>query len=183
MPLSREKCIFRGALNYFAIKRAVLGSCLTLTSAGIPMIFQGQEFLQRGWFKDSEALAWSQAESYGGILQLHKDLIAKRLDLYNEGDALTGENTEVLVLDHEAKILAISRHANGRDSFVVVFNFGNNTVYDYPVPMHNIRENAQLVFNSDARIYCDDFGDVGHGYIAGGQIVTTIGAYACLLFK
>ena len=170
-------------LNYFAIKRAVLGSCLTLTSAGIPMIFQGQEFLQRGWFKDSASLDWSQAESYGGILQLHKDLIAKRLDLYNEGDALTGKNTEVLVLDHEARILAVSRHADGRDSFIAVFNFGNNTVYDYPVPMHNIRENAQLVFNSDARIYCDDFGDVGHGYISDGQIITTIGAYACLLFK
>jgi 1,4-alpha-glucan branching enzyme len=170
-------------LNYFAVKRAVLGTCLTLTSAGIPMFFQGQEFLQCGWFQDSKSLSWHHLESYEGIVHLHKDLIAKRLNINGEGTALIGSNTQVLVLDHNARIVAISRHADGQESFIVVFNFGSQVVNDYPILMHNIRENPQLVFNSDARIYHDEFSDIGHGYVHEGKIITTIAAYSCLIFK
>lgn len=41
-------------------KRASLGLALVMTSPGIPMLFQGQEFLEDGWFQDSEPLDWSQ---------------------------------------------------------------------------------------------------------------------------
>ena len=41
-----------GADNWWATKRAVLGSALVLTSPGIPMLFQGQELLEDRWFDD-----------------------------------------------------------------------------------------------------------------------------------
>ncbi|MGA9639554.1 alpha-amylase family glycosyl hydrolase, partial [Flavobacterium sp.] len=46
--------------SFFAKKRAILGLTITLTSPGIPMLFQGQEFIEDEYFKDSEALDWTQ---------------------------------------------------------------------------------------------------------------------------
>ena len=37
--------------DWFARKRALLGSALVLTSPGIPMLFQGQELLEDRWFR------------------------------------------------------------------------------------------------------------------------------------
>ena len=175
--------IDKEGLNYFAIKRAVLGSCLTMTSAGIPMLFQGQEFLQQGWFQDCKPLNWKHVQEYAGILNLHRDLIAKRINLHQEGSGLAGAKTDVLVLDHEARIIAVSRYAEGEDPFIVVFNFGNRVITDYAIPMGNIQPNPQLIFNSDARIYHEWFGDVGHGFVRDNNIIATIGAYGCLIFK
>ncbi len=42
--------------GYYAQKRSTLGAGLVLTSPGIPMLFQGQEFLEGGWFRDT--VAW-----------------------------------------------------------------------------------------------------------------------------
>ena len=37
--------------SYYSRKRSTLGAILVFTSPAIPMIFQGQEFLQYGWFE------------------------------------------------------------------------------------------------------------------------------------
>ena len=47
------------AESYFSKKRSTLGRRLVFTAPGIPMIFQGQEFLQYGWFDASKELTWS----------------------------------------------------------------------------------------------------------------------------
>ena len=64
--------------NWWATKRAVLGSGLVLTSPGIPMLFQGQELLEDRWFDDTVSLDWEKTGTNRGILQLHRDLIALR---------------------------------------------------------------------------------------------------------
>ena len=51
------------ARNWWAKKRAVLGSALVLTSPGIPMLFQGQELLEDRWFDDTVALDWDKAST------------------------------------------------------------------------------------------------------------------------
>ena len=38
--------------SWFAQKRTTLAAALVLTAPGIPMLFQGQEFLEDGWFQD-----------------------------------------------------------------------------------------------------------------------------------
>ena len=38
----------------FARQRSTLGAALVFTAPGIPMIFQGQEFLEDGWFDDHD---------------------------------------------------------------------------------------------------------------------------------
>ena len=46
-----------------AQKRSTLGAALVFTAPGIPMLFQGQEFLQGGWFQDTVPLDWDQSET------------------------------------------------------------------------------------------------------------------------
>src|SRR5882757_9198171 len=53
--------------SYFSRKRSTLGAALVFTSPGIPMIFQGQEFLQYGWFDASKELDWSLVGAESGI--------------------------------------------------------------------------------------------------------------------
>src|SRR3954469_4576943 len=54
--------------SWHSRKRSTLGAALVMTSPGIPMIFQGQEFLEDGWFKDDRPLDWSKSSSNGGIV-------------------------------------------------------------------------------------------------------------------
>ena len=46
----------------------------SLPRPGIPMLFQGQEFLSGGWFQDTVPLDWDQTQDYRGILRLYRDL-------------------------------------------------------------------------------------------------------------
>ena len=55
-----------------------MGAVLTLTSPGIPMIFEGQEFLEDGAWHDDDPLDWAKAVTHAGILLLYRDLIALR---------------------------------------------------------------------------------------------------------
>ena len=50
--------------SWFAQKRTTLAAALVLTAPGIPMLFQGQEFLEDGWFQDSVPSGLAQV---GGV--------------------------------------------------------------------------------------------------------------------
>ena len=76
--------------NWFARKRSTLGGALVLTSPGIPMLFQGQEFLEDGFFHDDDPLDWTKTSTYAGILQLYTDLIALRLNKHGNTRGLSG---------------------------------------------------------------------------------------------
>ena len=55
--------------SWFAQKRTTLAAALVLTSPGIPMLFQGQEFLEDGWFQDSVPLDWHKSEEFSGLVR------------------------------------------------------------------------------------------------------------------
>lgn len=56
------------ARSWYAKKRTTLATGLVFTAPGIPMLFQGQEFLQKGWFQDTDPLDWSLREMHDGIV-------------------------------------------------------------------------------------------------------------------
>jgi 1,4-alpha-glucan branching enzyme len=145
--------------SWWAKKRAVLGSALVLTSPGIPLLFQGQELLEDGFFDDAVALDWEKASTNRGILRLHRDLIALRRARDGATRGLRGANVAILRADQEAKVLAMHRWMDGgpHDDTVVVLNFADRTLGDlrigFPAPGRwNVR------FNSDASTYAPDFG-------------------------
>ena len=107
--------------GWAAQKRATLGFAIALTTPGIPMLFQGQEFLEDEWFRDDVPLDWERAEQFRDIVRLGRDLIHLRRDVDGVSRGLRGEGFEVLHLDDEAKALAWARRS-GDDVAVVVVN-------------------------------------------------------------
>ncbi len=47
----------------------------------IPMIFQGQEFVEGGWFDDTTPLDWSNFPDFKGIARLYRDWIRLRRNM------------------------------------------------------------------------------------------------------
>ena len=45
--------------SYFSRKRSTLGAVMVFTAPGIPMIFQGQEILEDGFFTDEDPVDWT----------------------------------------------------------------------------------------------------------------------------
>jgi len=146
--------------SWYSRKRSTLGAALVFTSPGIPMIFQGQEFLEDQWFQDNDPIDWSKKDTYAGILAMYRDLIRLRRDWYDTTAGLSGPGVEVYHVNHNDKVLAFQRWRNGgpRDSVVVVINFSSGSFEDYELGLP--REGLwKLRFNSDWVGYSADFGD------------------------
>lgn len=141
-----------------AQKRATLGTALVLTAPGIPMLFQGQAFLEGGWFQDTRPLDWGKVDEHLGIVRLHHDLIALRRNRHGTTRGLLGPNVRVLHAHPEAKLLAYHRWMDGGpgDDVVVVVNLSATGVAGYriglpaPGPWH-------VRFNSDWEGYSGAF--------------------------
>ncbi len=146
--------------SWFARKRSTLGAALVLTSPGIPMIFQGQEFLEDRWFDDQDPLDWSKLEQFGGIHDLYRDLIQLRRNWQNQTRGLLGQEVQVHHVNNEDKLIAFHRWEEGGagDDVIVVMNFADrlydNYTIGFPRPgLWHVR------FNSDWDGYSPDFGN------------------------
>lgn len=144
--------------NFYAKKRSTLGAGIVFTAPGIPMIFQGQEFLEVGWWNDDIPLDWSKATTFGGILSLYRDLIHLRRNWFNNTRGLRGQNVNVYHVNNPDKVLAYHRWDVGGpgDDVVVVLNMANRAYDSYTLGFP--REGLWKVrFNSDWNGYSPDF--------------------------
>ncbi|WP_197454709.1 alpha-amylase family glycosyl hydrolase [Stieleria varia] len=152
--------------NWYAQKRATLGLALTMTAPGIPMLFQGQEFLEDGWFQDVDELDWEKADEHSGIIKLTSKLIQLRLNRDGNTRGMIGRHIDVFHLNHHDKVVAFRRWCDGGagDDCVVIINFANQHYeqYDFGLPAAGkwIRR-----FSSDRKIYSVDFGGNASGDI------------------
>ena len=123
------------APTWNAKKLSTLGAALVFTSPGIPMIFQGQEFLEDDWFHDQDPIDWTKKHTYSGILQLYRDLIRLRRNLDGTTGGLTGHHTNVHHVNNEDKLIAFHRWKNGgaRDDVIVVVNMANCALEGYRI--------------------------------------------------
>jgi len=148
--------------SWFAKKRSTLGAALVLTSPGIPMLFQGQEFLEDRWFHDDDPLDWEKSEKHQGVYRLYQDLIRLRRNLDGTTAGLCGHEVQVYHIDRENKVLAYVRWEgdNRQDGVVVVLNFANrpHTNYQIGLPSEGV---WQVRLNSDAVVYDEQFQDSG----------------------
>ena len=146
--------------SWFARKRSTLGAVLIFTSPGIPMIFQGQEMLEDGWFSDTRPLDWSKADSFDGIVKLYRDLIHLRKNQHGVTKGLTGGQTEILYMNEEENIIAFSRKDKGgsKDTTVVVINLANKEQKDFIIPFPEAGL-WKVRFNSDWKGYDPEFHD------------------------
>lgn len=144
--------------TWYAKKRSILGAALTMTSPGIPMLFQGQAILEDKWFHDTDPIDWERFTMFKGISKLYRDLIALRLNKFGNSAGLTGQHTEIVSVDNEAKTIVFHRWKEGgpRDVVVVVMNFSQNVAENLPVGFPG-PGNWRMRFNSDWEGYDNDF--------------------------
>jgi 1,4-alpha-glucan branching enzyme len=178
--------------NRYAVKQSTLGACLMMTAPGIPMLFQGQEFLVDQWFRDTVPIDWSRAEQYDSIVRMYRDLIALRANRSQLTAGLTGQKVQILHCNDDEKVIAFHRSKEGgpHDDVVVVLKFSDQATRDYrigfPTPGH-----WKLVFNGDAEVYGEhQDGTQAEGidteaiaYDHQGQSANVhLGAYSCLIY-
>lgn len=148
------------ANSEFALKRAILGLVLVMTAPGIPMIFQGQEFMVDKFFKDDEGLDWKQEKEHDAITKLFRQLCELRLGKRNT-EGLTGQYMSILHMNQESKILAFRRseHEDFTNSTLVVMNFSNADYTDYEIGLADASRN-ELLFNSVSKEYSAQFSEL-----------------------
>lgn len=139
-----------------AQKRATLGAALVLTAPGMPMLFQGQEFLEDEWFRDTVPLDWERAWAFRDITAMFRDLILLRRNSEGDTRGLVGEHTTLVAADEEAKLLAYVRSTGDGHHVLVAVNLSATAVQrEVELPGGHWR----VRFNSDARAYSQLFGD------------------------
>jgi 1,4-alpha-glucan branching enzyme len=123
------------AAGSFARQRSALGAALVFTAPGIPLIFQGQEFLEDRWFEDRRPLDWTKARKNKPVLELYRDLIHLRRNLCGTTAGLSGPHVYVYHVDNEYKVLAFHRWDQGgaNDDVIVVVNFANRSHEAYRI--------------------------------------------------
>jgi 1,4-alpha-glucan branching enzyme len=147
--------------NWYSKKRAALGVILTMTSPGIPMIFQGQPLLEDKWFSDDDPIDWSRLEKFSGFANLHRDIIHLRRNWFGVTRGLQGQEVQIIREDNEKKILIMHRYqdAGPKDSVVIVLNFSTETFSDYKVGFPRAGK-WHLRFNSDNAEYDPEFSNL-----------------------
>jgi len=148
------------AASYFSKKRSTLGATLVLTAPGIPLLFQGQEFLEDAYFRDEDPLDWDKLNRFQGIWLLYRDLIQLRRNWFDHTRGLRGQHLHVFHLNNADKVIAFHRWQNGgpRDDVIVLANFSNHQFPSYTMGFP--RAGAWRVrFNSDWNGYSPDFGN------------------------
>ena len=156
--------------SWFSRKRSTLGAALVFTAPGIPMLFQGQEFLEDSYFKDGEPLDWARLDWFPGINMLYRDLIRLRRNWFNTTRGLRGQYINAHHVNDADKLIAFHRWENGGagDDVVVIANFANRSYDNYTLGMPRAGR-WQVRFNSDWQGYSPDFcNHPGYDIDAGG---------------
>ncbi len=146
--------------SWFSKKRSTLGAGLVFTSPGVPMIFQGQEFLEDGYFADTDPIDWAKATTYSGIVDLYTDLVGLRKNSGGKTAGLGGNNVNVHHVNNTNKLIAFHRWKNGGngDDVIVVANFSGTGYSSYNIGFPS-GGTWKVRFNSDWNGYDSSFGN------------------------
>jgi 1,4-alpha-glucan branching enzyme len=144
--------------SWYARKRSTLAAALVFTSPGIPMIFQGQEFLQHGWFQDNVPLDWNLNEEHHGLVALYRDLIYLRLNKHGTSRGLSGQGLQVHHVNDIDKVIAFHRWDQGGpgDDTIVVANFSSRPFEAYRIGVPR-PGTWKLRLDTNSKGYCAEF--------------------------
>jgi 1,4-alpha-glucan branching enzyme len=174
--------------GYFGVKRTLLGAALTMTAAGTPMVWQGQEMLATNVFNDATPLDWSRTNQFAGVNQAFADLIHLRRDLLGVTPGLSGDQTTIRYLNQADNMILYERYrlAAPEEKVVVVANLSNTARTDYPVPFPE----AGMWYvhaNTDDSRYFAEFEDVGSSRVEATGAEPTgavdVGRYSVLVLS
>ena len=169
--------------SWRARKLSLLGAALTFTAPGVPLLFQGQEMLENQPFSSSRPVDWSKTNTYRGIVNGYRDLIALRRNFDGGTAGLKGDQISFLQIDNSNKLLAYRRWStsNPTQDVVVVANLTGAARTNVTVPFPRAG-NWFVHFNTDATNYSGDFTGLGTNAVvatgANPAAALTLGAYS-----
>ncbi len=136
--------------SVFAHRRAALGAVLTMTSPGIPMLFQGQEWADENWFDDSKPLHWERAAERAGTVQMWMNLIHLRTYFDDRAPGLRGAGVSTHRAGPDGCVLVLHRWAADAPATatVVALNFSVDDLDEVDIPLPTPGE-YRCVFASD----------------------------------
>ena len=145
----------------FAKKRALLGIVLTMTAPGIPLVFQGQEFVEDEYFQDTEALDWNKFKQHKGITRFFSDIVNLRSRHDTVTPGLQGRHTHIVHFNQETKVVSYLRSMNEdfSDATMIVLNFSNVDFESYSVGVPELGT-WNLHCNSTWEGYDTDFSEM-----------------------
>jgi len=149
--------------NVFAVKRSILAAIILMTTPGMPMLLQGQEFFEVASPKwpVPPTINWERRVTHEGVFNAYSTLVPLRANKYNTTLGLTGPNVKVYHVNDHDKVMAYHRFKIGgaQDDVVVVVNFSNQDFLKYKVGFP--RSGRWYVrFNSDSKKYHEQCGGV-----------------------
>lgn len=146
--------------SVFARQRTLLASAAALTAPGIPMLLQGQEFMQEGAFNDWQMLDWDKTEQFAGIVLAHQHLINLRLNKFDNTRGLIGQSTHIFHRDDTNNVIGFHRWDKGGplDDTLIIINFDKTRLDNYELTLPLSGE-WRVRFNSSWNGYSPDFHD------------------------
>lgn len=147
--------------SWAARKRSMLAAGLLLTAPGIPMLFMGQEMLERGSFTPTPPpLDWDKLTAYGPVRSFFRDMIRLRRNQGGVSGGLLGKNVAVHHVNDAAKVIGYRRWDEGGDDVIVLANLSAKkyTQYDLGLPAGGT---WKIRVDADRTAYSTDFGGGG----------------------
>jgi 1,4-alpha-glucan branching enzyme len=178
--------------SWLALKKSTLGAAILFTSPGVPMIFQGQEFVENEPLAVNMPLQWSLATEFASIRKLWATLAAARQNTSGKTPNLAGDGLNIYQVDDTNKLIAYQRFDSQIPGTVVVIaNFTGNTetgmTVGFPASGTWITR-----FNSDSKAYSSTFSGSGSTAVSakGGPYSgmpysgsVTIGPYSLMILS
>jgi 1,4-alpha-glucan branching enzyme len=147
--------------SWLALKKSTLGAAILFTSPGVPMIYQGQEFVENEPLAVNMPLQWNLATQFASIRKLWTAVAAARKNTSGHTPNLAGDGLNIYQVDDTNKLMAYERFdSQSPGTVVVVANFTGNTESNMTV---GFPASGTWItrFNSDSKIYSSTFSGAG----------------------
>ena len=144
-----------GGETELARQKSLLASAVVFTAPGVPMLLQGEEFLEGGYFNGWRSMDWQRLEQHPGITAAHRDLINLRKQIHG----LSSEGFQLFHVNYNDAIIGYGRwSSDNSDDALVIVNFGQKSFDAYEIAMPRDGE-WDVVFNSTSKAYGPDLSE------------------------
>lgn len=147
-----------------ALKKASLAAGILFTTPGVPMVYQGDEFLDFSTFDFKTPLNWTNETTYSGWTTMYQRLIAYRVNFFGNTAGLTDPSINVFHEDSTGGVVAWDRYNSSSpctDDVVVAANLNSSaTASNYRIGLP-CQGTWKVIFNSDSTNYNSQFGNAG----------------------
>ncbi len=147
--------------SWLSLKKSTLGAAILFTSPGVPMIYQGQEFVENEPLAVHEPLQWKLATEFASIRKLWTALASARKNISGHTPNLAGDGLNIYQVDSANNFIAYERFdSQAPGTVVVVANITGSTQTNIQVGLPS-KGTWITRFNSDSAAYSSTFSGAG----------------------